>query len=581
MPTLEEWGRLQIVVGGEDVTFFRDVPCKPLRWSFNEPFSDATAEILFPQISGFEEPPAFLQADHDAPNVDIWLIRPDDSQKVLWEGMVGSFDVSNDGLTIVCIGALYQLDLYKQPPSFRTDLRDTQEVIAEVFTSKPGMRTGPPAYVIGSGLTTRQRGGWTRGLTGYVQDLLTQAEFPEGENPDGTQLTLLKEAGRTPSLGLKDMVSVHWRCSFGAPGVDIRLTRDRLSETNVYYGEGIDNADHCRWRNTVYDEDGGAGSYFAPLVSDPEVIPEDASFDPMKPRIEDYTNYGEGIDLAQGIDTASRRYLRENPAGWHGTITLTADVEQGAEGTAESRFEMRINENIVVENFQGSSVQLHIVQVAVDMEALSVTLTVDTKARDAMTLAQIIQKRAADALDPAKRYRQYRNSRNVEDRIQVFDCEAGGGVVPATSLSAGQWTVIQVPFGEAGELVRTDLTASPASRFSVAVFDQPISAAVITAQMPNGPLENDANDKNPWDVWPDDTLPPLVIAWGGPDSGDNAGAAGYWPGSKTSDPITGRLVDDATWSYATPTPPWLWVALWAESSTSISGRFYPGVERFS
>lgn len=589
MPTLQEWGRLQIIVGGVDVTFFRGVPCKPLRWTCNEPFSDATAEILFPQISGFEEPPAFLQAQHDAPNVDIWLVRPDDSQKVLWEGMVASLDVDNGGVTIACLGALYQLDLYKKPPSFKTQLRDVQEVIAEEFTLvHPSMRTGPPQYVLGSGLTTRQRGGWSRALTGYVQDLLTQAEFAEGVNPDGTQLTLLKEAGRIPSLGLKDMVSVHWVTSFGAPGVDVRLTRDRLAEPNVYYGEGIDNADHCRWRNTVYPDFEIGTAYFVPLEYDTAVEPylydangaitgANPAYDSSKPRIEEYTNYGEGIDKAQGVTTAERQFLRENPPGWHGTITLTADIEQGVDGTVESRFEMRVNENIVVENFQGGSVQVHVCQVEVDMDvdAQQVTLTVDTKARDMMTLAQII-KRDRDAVDPAKRYRQYRNSRNVEDRIHLFDCEAGGGVVPATALSAGTWTVLQIPFGEYGELVRSDFTTSAAARFSVAVFDQAISGAVITTHMPAGPLTTDANDDNPWDTFPEGTG--LIAAWGGPTQ-----AAGYWPGAESDDEpvVTGRLVDDSSWKYATPTPPWLWVALWAETATTISGRFYPGVEGFS
>lgn len=588
MPTLEQWGRLQVIVGGEDVTFYRDIPCKPLRWTFNEPFSDATAEIFFPQITGFEEPPAFLQASGEAPNVDLWLVRPDNTQKVLWEGMVASFEVDESGITIVCIGALYQLDLYRKAPSFNTQLRDVQEVIAEEFTTAhPSLRTGPPAYVLGSGLNTRQRGGWTRALTGYVQDLLTQAEFAEGVNPDGTQLTLIKEPGRTPSLGLKDNVSEHWVASFGAPGIECRLTRDRLAEPNVYYGEGIDNDDHCHWRNTKYPDNDLYTGYFAPLVSATEVEPYlydaygtisavNSLYDSSVPRIEQFTNYGEGIDLAQGVQTAERAFLRENTPGWYGTITFRADPEVGADGVWESRFEMRINENIRLDNFQGDSILLHFCQVAVDLDAGTVTCTVDSKARNMLTLAQIMRRDASDAVDPMKRYRQYRNSRNVEDRIHVFDCEAGGGVVDSVSLAAAQWTVVQVPFGEYGQLVRTDFQCTSAVRFSMAVFDQPISASVITSAMPLGPLTNTAAGLNPWNAFPEGYG--LIVAWGGPGQ-----AAGYYPGAETDTTpvVTGRLVDDAIWSYATPTPPWLWVAFWAVSATTISGRFYPGVEGYS
>ena len=49
------------------------------------------------------------------------------------------------------------------------------------------------------------------------------------------------------------------------------------------------------------------------------------------------------------------------------------------------------------------------------------------------------------------------------------------------------------------------------------------------------------------------------------------------PDGATSAPVTGRMVDDASWDYASMKPPWLWVAMIATTSCRIEGRFFHGV----
>lgn len=46
--------RLQVVVDGKEVTFFRNVPTLVKRWTSQEPFGDATATIQFPSITSFD-----------------------------------------------------------------------------------------------------------------------------------------------------------------------------------------------------------------------------------------------------------------------------------------------------------------------------------------------------------------------------------------------------------------------------------------------------------------------------------------------------------------------------------------------
>ena len=52
----EDWGIIQIIVGGQDVTYFRDHPSQMGSWSTNEPNGDAATSVFFPQISWWERP---------------------------------------------------------------------------------------------------------------------------------------------------------------------------------------------------------------------------------------------------------------------------------------------------------------------------------------------------------------------------------------------------------------------------------------------------------------------------------------------------------------------------------------------
>lgn len=653
--TVEDWGRFQIVIGGTDVTYYRDVAAVVEELVFNEPFSDAAARIRFPQISRHETLPAPFATFHECPNVDVYRITPANAQHIAFEGMVASWATSSRGLEVQCIGALYQADLYNKAPSFITEPRDVSLVFRDEFNSRPSLRTGPPDMG-GSGVLTRQRGGNTRLLTGYMQDLLATAQ-----HPDVGQMVLYKKPGRIPATTVKDRVTAHYTFRIGQPGIEDDLTRDRLGESNVFYGEGVDPADNCRWRNTKYPNlrtddapiwpgtyicgannmsagdrqvwaaeaqakgypvtsdgacssyndnlierlqadagiqvdgvvgpqtwaatfetgsNGGdlSGAYFAPLVYDPAVEPNlynadgsiagpNPDYDPTKPRLEAYTNYGTGVSKGEAVQSALEEYTRlTSPPNYYGTLTFKADPENG------SRFDLRAGQNILAKGLQGADVLLHVAQATLRPAQLETVCQVDTKARDLLTLSQV-RRRDRDAVDPVKRPRTYRNSRQVEDRIQVFDCEAGGGVVPLHGIFANLWNVLRIPFGEFGSVVRTEFAVTTPAKFAVAVFDRPTTHQYLRSKMPN-PL-TEVGGSNPWDTFDEDQG--LIIAWGGPEQ-----AAGYYPGSEADgSALTGRLVDNASWSYDTQYPGWLWVALWCQSTNYISGSFHAGTEGYS
>ncbi len=108
-----EWGKLQIIIGGVDVTYFRGHPTELGSWSSNEPNGDAATSITFPQISWWERPNhgeiSWTQAGKD---VTILLVRPDGSTKTLFEGLNVSHVYNGQGLGVGLdvLGVLYQAD---------------------------------------------------------------------------------------------------------------------------------------------------------------------------------------------------------------------------------------------------------------------------------------------------------------------------------------------------------------------------------------------------------------------------------------------------------------------------------------
>lgn len=176
---LEDWGRLRLVVGGTDVTFYRDVPAQVISWSQAEPFGDLAMVVGFPQITTFEALPSWL---YDYANADLELVRPNGTRKVLFEGMFVSEDdrltQTESSLEVTFIGALYQTDFFRKiPEMFRWGNAedDIMLLIQREFdlAARPSLRTNALKVPGWCGVTYDQIGAWQPSLTGYVQELLS------------------------------------------------------------------------------------------------------------------------------------------------------------------------------------------------------------------------------------------------------------------------------------------------------------------------------------------------------------------------------------------------------------------------
>ncbi len=652
----EDYGRLQVVVEGVDVTYYLGVPIEFPSWSRMEPFGSSQATLRFPQITAFHVLPAWCVS---GASVDIRFVRTEGGAIVSrFAGVVTAFGHSEDDgvFTITASGAVLADDLQLRQPGFLTAPRDIGDLIADVLNSTVSRRHDEITPVV-TGCMSAVTGGWEPKVTGYVQELLATAIT------GGRQWTVRCDV-RSPVLTLKDTDTVQWTVHNGQRGVKIDLAQDWSQATNVYYGEGI-ASDGGRWRNARYpnwhpddtpaypnanasktikvgttdagtdsgsgvsdwqrrvgvavtgrftladrrkavevqsaagiQRDGivgpqtwaatfGTGSntgtlncFYMPLAYSPTVMPRlygpdgddlgaNPAYNANALRVEEKIDFGQQVSKDEGIRAAGEMLTRSINPGWSGTVAF-ADVDP----QELSRFEIQEGLNGRIRGFRGTDLIVH--AAAVDVSEDSVSVTVDTNARDYPTL-DAIRDRERNATDPAKSAITRLTQGSVTEARATFDAESPAGHVPRFALFSNLWSVVRIPFGSYGSIVRSEITTSSSIReFSVAVFSQPITAAGLLSLVGN-PL---TAESNPWSDAADELeAAGLLMSWGWYQQ-----PAGYYPGEysdpdgETESPLTGRMLDDASWDYASTQAPWLWVAVIATGSCYVEGRFWPGVD---
>ena len=327
------------------------------------------------------------------------------------------------------------------------------------------------------------------------------------------------------------------------------------------------------WTTTFQPGSSGGdlkSAYIAPLIADPRVEPflynsngsilgDNPEFTKSIMRIETYNNYGEKSSKREAMVSARNELKRNADPGFIGTITLDIDPEEG------SRLEMKAGENILYKHYRGENVLFHISAVQVNMTNLSVTLTVDSKGRDAMTVAAMLDRDRSIGDPPLKPTRPKNSSAKLaSDTNVVFDCESKAGFIPYFATPGNLWNVIRIPVGEVGTVVKTEFTTIfPATTFSIGIFDRHVTANQLMAI-------GDPETEDYWKDFPEDIG--LLISWGG-----DGQMGGYYPGrGSDDDEVTGRLVDASSWNFWSSDPPWIWIAIWATGTCAISGRLYPG-----
>lgn len=458
----------------KEISLFRGAPILPTQWSWGDPFSEEVAALSCPQITLFDTPGVGdLYWLTEGADIDIvWQPMPGSviTDIWTWEGYIVSFDFSIDdngtSFQVQLRGALYALDNYLALPTFPEYPLPYEFLLRSAFDPEQHpcslapldvqfpdwWTTVAPAAVPGesqllrpagvttgnkwTGLTTRSTGSWNPLLTGFASGLL-QVMY----NADGSQWTIRNRGGRSPQLLVREQANESdtdvLNVDLGAPGVDVSLSQDFSQMMQVIYGTGSDQQG-VNYSGMKMSADGSSIGY-TPFAFNPAAYPRSGATGPFNPLFnpqlktrESYMAFQQGLTQAAAANVAQGQLRRLNDPGFTGTITLTTDpyLSDGMD-TPFFRLLIKAGQAIRINGLYGipGGVLFHITESQVDATNLSVSLTVDSKYRDLLTVEEV----QARTMDPLKLLHSLQNgaqSNLIQDLLMPWSYAAGSGSIP-------------------------------------------------------------------------------------------------------------------------------------------------------
>lgn len=211
------------------------------------------------------------------------------------------------------------------------------------------------------------------------------------------------------------------------------------------------------------------------------------NFDPSVPRVDRAVDYGTRCEINRARRNARGLIAKWDDPNWSGTVTLTSDVFAGdhthgdVSPTPMSRFDINAGMNFPLKNFGDFLFHVSVVNVSGDG---TVVLGVDTRARNAAELGEVIARRIESRIHPARQWKRQHltgvNVRRVEASIDF------GVLFNKVALSGNQWNVIKILAGEAGSVSRVRVqTSNDEAEFVTAVFAQRVSRSYLQSKVGN------------------------------------------------------------------------------------------------
>jgi hypothetical protein len=452
-----------------EITIFRNAPIVLANCSFGDPFTHQTAQINLPQVTVFDNPG---QGDLD------WLVADCDIDVVWqntgpydidwsWEGYIASMSYGIAGgettYTIDLKGALYALDDYLAIPSFPKRPIPYEILMAQAFDQRENpSRLGqfrvlwpawweqtvpefsdkrylswlkPWGVATGqrwTGFTSRSTGSWEPLLTGHIQGLLT-VMFAEG----GSQWSIRNRGNRRPELYLRqipdprsdDIIEVE----LGSPGVTFSANRDFTQRASVIYGQGVDDSGVSFSGMEVTPD--GSKTYYKPFAHSSKVWPRqnNPNFNRYAKAKEVMIRFQDGVDALSAEKIAKGQLQRFAEPGITGSITLQADPRY-ADGTICPRLMIQAGTTVRIKNFHGlkEGLLVHVTQATADFTSLTMTLDIDSKYRDQLTVEEV-KARTKDALTPMRALQVGKYSNTVQDLVLPWSYAEGSGCIPMGS----------------------------------------------------------------------------------------------------------------------------------------------------
>ena len=460
-----------------NITRFRGIPVTIQDFSFADPFGPKEMSLVLEQVSIFDRlgegdltwcrKHADLTVEWDGDVPSIYPFGSTSSGSTVpafrWEGYIASFSRSSDGLTIQCKGAMYQLDNHLAKPEYLIRPLPYEWAIARQFREKPALRLHQPRIIWPSwwpnqydptpykaryrmtpiavsrgdnwtGLLTRSTGNWDPVLTSYIQSLLVSMYTERG------RWTLDLDAHRQPVMLHRDFIQTPTAATVVIdpvdPGVKIgSLDEDWEQTLTDVYGQGT-SLDGVTYSGMQVSAD-GQRTYYQPLAAKRQTYPSDETnqwYEPGSMPKEVMVQMQDGLDADDAATVARAHLSRFSEPGQTGTLTLESDPVLG-NGEVINRHLVRAGMDIQIPWVLGRPEGIigHITESRSSLKDDSVSLTFDTKQRDALTTEEV-RLRGRDALTVSRMLIAGQYQPIVPDQLYPWSYAKGSGYLPSPSL---------------------------------------------------------------------------------------------------------------------------------------------------
>ncbi len=287
-----------------------------------------------------------------------------------------------------------------------------------------------------------------------------------------------------------------------------------------------------------------------------KIAERNPDFDPQRIRVERYVAHGR-LKKRKARKWSRAEIDRLTGKNWVGTITLngvdvfSGDYEHGDAATLLSRFQLRAGWNIMVRGFDGDTL-FRIAGINVNADG-TVSLAVDTQARNLMTIGEIIERNRESRRNRGRVWRRENRASAATHDATIGWFEHSGKLPQDVPVTANTWNRFAVVGGQEGTVARFRLKVDTAA-FAVAVLAVERTEAWMNRHAAD-PLTPDADGNYVWDT--NDVLQEMVddrrVLYA---AGTEAEPCGYGSKRHTNDagettdaPITGVHRTDSSFSF--------------------------------
>lgn len=316
------------------------------------------------------------------------------------------------------------------------------------------------------------------------------------------------------------------------------------------------------------------------------------------------------VDVAYDYDVAeeesarnhARRDIKQSYGHqWAGTITLNqihalagvvhdSDIDTLTSANLMRNRDIRPGMNVWLPHFDGGTL-VHVSQAQVNPGDAgdSVTLTVDTGARDIFDLSQALKRNRESRRSPFRSWIRSNQGIKPSGRLTPHD-RYFGKLYQDVRIRGGRWNQFAVVLGQQGTVGRTDiLLQNLATEYCVVVFARKIDPARLQKLVGN-PFQLDDNGQTAWEhqstQFLQDKRVMLYLVGEGQQPAGYGWKKGYFIDTdgtlkRTPNPLTGQHLDDSSWPYVTApsTSPLGWVAIYPRRSATVRrGRLFYALE---